>query len=1574
MMQNNIKPIEIVYAAQLKGINLFVDNGKLAIKKDKSTVLSPDLISMIEENRTELIDFLEKEVQSSSKLDFADIKKIPESDSYKISNAQRRLWLVSQLEEASIACNIPSTIVLDNIYDVSCFQKAIHAVIERHEILRTVFKVNSSGEIRQFVLTPKELNFSIDNKDCRGKNAEFVAEEYIKNDSYKPFDLEQGPLLRVCLLQLSQDQYIFYYNLHHIISDGWSADVLSRDIMQYYKAYVSGVSPDISPLRIQYKDYTVWQLDQLNSDVQKKHKDYWIKRLSGELPIIDLPSYKPRPKIKTYKGKCLGGYLSKDVTHRLEEFIKKNESNLFMFMLSAINILVHKYTSAEDIIIGSPFAGRTHPDLEDQIGFYVNILAFRNSIDPTDSFIEYYQKIKKNILEDFRHQEYAFDRLVEDLEIKYDKSRTALFDISWELHNSIEKTTCVKDHLLDEIKDRGAAICKNDIEFHATQLGDVIAIDVIYNTDIYDKDMVSNMIQHFKQLIFNLLSSPKAALSTIEYLTKKDRHKVLEVFNTTNVEYPLDKTVVDLFAEQANNTPETIAVVFEKKSLTYRELEEKSNQLANCLITKYNIKNEDFIGVHLDKSEQYIICLLAILKAGAVYVPIDINYPSNRKQYILNDASIKVLISNKSYISDIECFNGSLLSIDTAFETEQYSLDHINFAQPDDLAYVIYTSGSTGNPKGVMIEHKAVLNAILTHIDVFNITQNLRILQFMSFSFDVSISEIFNTLLSGSSLFMANKEVRNDPFLLGQYIQENTIDVVTLPASFFHIMKSESFKNVKTLITGGETSDYKKVMSCLRYGGTYYNAYGPTETSICTSVFKMINTTVIDSKNIPIGTPLANTQFLVLSKDMQLMPVGAIGELCIGGVQLARGYLNRPNLTLDKFIDNPFKDGEKLYKTGDLARWLPDGNIEFIGRKDHQVKIRGYRIELGEIESAIEQFQGIEQSVVVVKEDINKSKQLVAYIVGDKELDFVEVQRAVEEKLPEYMVPKIYVPIKKIPLTNNGKIDNEALPNPDQNSYNKKEYVKPVTKEEKELAIIWESVLGIKEIGCKDNFYDLGGNSIKAIQLMSLLKKEGYDLNIRDSIENPILENMAETIQKTQIKEDTLLNLPELKIQIKELNDITHQKTAKKIFPADGYNLVSENQKYFIKKPSAIISSNTILIPDFSENNFEEKFRNLLTLYPSLMVDFEKREFEEYISQRQISKNNVKLDINIVREFISEDLIKIEEKANSFLKKPFNYFNQTPLIRVFIVVDKNNSDTAYLRFCVAHALIDLDTFGDLLENLRDNLEQPKIKETTISNHSFALWQRNFLSSKSGVIQREWWMDYLKKLYLTDNRALIKKEPVEYIVQRITIVGEQFETINKIVKKIGLPVTALFLGAHQSLLEKLEDSYMQIIAVNGKEESYEEIDITKVSGVTTNFLPLPIISSTGSSFKKHIYDVYEQYIKVRVHQKIPYEIIRKDFSDLTNIDIDNHIKGYFNFSFQKNREIEENLSNQRTLVSSEKFQWDDFYGLGLVCVVFKNGISLRLICQKKMYKNNQHNLCLSSFIDQIILRHNDSIFV
>ncbi|MFK8105471.1 MAG: amino acid adenylation domain-containing protein [Saprospiraceae bacterium] len=1552
-MQTKIKPIEIVHSAQSKGINLFVDEGRLAIKKEKGISVPSNLIQVIKDHKKELIEFLEQEIQVSLTAPAKSIPKLLESESYKISNAQQRLWLVCQLEERSIAYNIPSTIVLEELLDINSFKKAVQAVIARHEILRTIFKVDSTGEIRQFILSPAALDFCIDTKDYSGEeDAAAASRDFILKDSYLAFDLAKGPLIRASLLRLSEHKYVFYYNIHHIISDGWSVAILSRDVMNYYQAFASGITPNISPLKIQYKDYAAWQLEQWKSKSYEKHQRYWLNRLSGELPIIDLPSDKHRPKVKTYNGKCLRSYLSKDLTNQLNQFVKLNEGSLYLVLLSAINVLIYKYTNADDIIIGGPVAGRTHPDLEDQIGFYVNILAFRNKIYTSDNFLDFYHRVKVSVLEDFAHQAYPFDKLVEDLGLKYNQSRALLYDISWEFHgsNSSMSSKDLDPKVFEEIEDGGSTICKNDIEFHSTQLGDILSFELIFNVDVYDEMMIARLMHHFKSLLTNLLSTPQTALHEIEYLSQKERHQLLEVFNDTAVDYPQAQTVIDVFVARAQRTPNAKAIVFEETALSYQALDQRSNQLANCLLQKYNVKNGDFVGVHLERSEQYIVCLLGIMKAGAVYVPVDKAYPVARKKYILQDAAIQLLIVDQVQIEELDYYEGSVLSIDVELELEKYSLDLKDkvMVTPADFAYVIYTSGSTGNPKGALIAHQGLLNAILAQIAAHEIKANYHALQFTSFSFDFSISEIFNTLLSGSCLHIASEEFRNDPKLLERYIQDKQIDLAIVPPSYFQVMNNESLKHLKILITGGDSPNYEKVRSFLSYGGNYYNSYGPTETSMCVSIFKLTKNISFNAKTIPIGKPIANTQFLILSDNLQLLPIGLTGELCISGIQLAHGYINRPDLTAEKFIDHPFKPRERLYRTGDLARWLPDGNVEFMGRKDHQVKLRGFRIELGEIEAALNQIAVIKQSVVLAVKDEEGSKELVAYLVCKEAVDYKSIEQLLTQELPEYMVPKIYVMLDEIPLTHNDKIDRKALPKPDRNTFHTKEYVAPRNEQEKLLVSIWESVLKLDKVSVKDNFYDLGGNSMKAIQLMSFLKKNAYEFSVRDSFEYPILEDMAKVLKKdstlASAKPPEMLTLKEEAVKY----------VAK---PSSG---LSENQKYFLRRPWALIQSPTIARATFSADHFEDKFRFFLSFYESLLVEFEEEETEGEVRQKSIPSDQLRIDLKLIRAFDPNALAEVEAEAEVFLKKPFNYFNQTALLRVFIVVDPNDSNKAFFKISLAHALVDIESFRKICENLAQAFEQPKIAERSASNFTFAASQKKFLEAVLGKTQRAWWLNYLQSISPTITQETTVAF-VDYAVQEVFLTGTRFEAIKEKARQYNLPISALFLAAHQQFLSELSfgNSFLQQIAVNGQEEINEDFDLSNLIGVTTNFLPLQIITPSAASTSAYIYEVYEKYLTVRLYQKIPYEIIRKDLFEATALDLDQCFKGYFNFLLQDTKHLQPEILEGAVSVSTDRLPKQD--GVALVCVLFETGIKLRLLCPMDLYEDTQQDVCLNSFV-------------
>ncbi|WP_165760192.1 condensation domain-containing protein, partial [Niastella populi] len=586
-------------------------------------------------------------IASSTREAFVQIEKLTPQASYAISDGQRRLWVLSQFEGGSAAYNIPGSIYLNQDIEIENFRRAIDATIERHEILRTVFREDESGEMRQWVLERKDLGFVIEYQDFRKEaNRNEEVEDYIAADAYRVFDLEKGPLLRAALLQVAEAEYVFYFNMHHIISDGWSMEVLSKDVLKYYEAYKAGKAPEVDDLRIQYKDYSAWHLSQLNEESFKGHKKYWLDKLSGELPLLDLPGTKPRPQVKTYKGHGLATYLNKPTTAKLKQYTQENGGSLFMGLLATWNVLMYRYTSQRDLIIGTPVAGREHADLEDQIGFYINTLALRNEVNPEESFDRFYQAVKEETLKSYNHQMYPFDRLVEELNLQRDTSRSAVFDIMLILQNNGERPERfeLSDEELNQIADKGYNTSKFDIEIAVRELGDYIHLNFIFNPDVYDKAMVEGLIRHYRQLLTALLETPEQKISTIGYLSEEEKRKLLVTYNGTAVAYPKNRTIVDLFEEQVAKTPDNVAVVFEDIELSYRELDERSNQLAHYL-REQGVREETLVPICMDRGVEMLVGIFAILKAGGAYVPIDPAYPQERISYILADTAARLVVT-----------------------------------------------------------------------------------------------------------------------------------------------------------------------------------------------------------------------------------------------------------------------------------------------------------------------------------------------------------------------------------------------------------------------------------------------------------------------------------------------------------------------------------------------------------------------------------------------------------------------------------------------------------------------------------------------------------------------------------------------------------------------------------------------------------------------------------------------------------------------------------------------------------------------------------------------------------------
>jgi amino acid adenylation domain-containing protein len=1085
------------------------------------------------ENKT-----IESHVQllnKASNESFVRIERVMEAVDYPISDAQRRLWVLSQFEESSMAYNIPGRVFLNQTINIDLFKKAIHATMNRHEILRTVFVENDRGEIRQVVKRIDELGFEIDIKDYRAvENTNAEVEKYMAADSSMPFDLENGTLIRAALLQVEEQGYVFYFNMHHIISDGWSMGVISRDALAYYESFKSGKDVDLPNLRIQYKDYSNWQLEQLNTQAFKSHRRYWMEIFSGNLPVLTLPSSRKRPRLKTYNGAGFQTYLDKDTTQRLKQYTKENGGSLFMGILASWNVLMYHYTAEEDIIIGTPVAGREHADLEDQIGFYVNTLALRNKLNPTESFDAFYQALTANTVKSFSHQMYPFDRLVEDLDLHRDTSRSALFDVILVVQNNADSTfnPNLSEIELEAIQKVDVGTSKFDVNATFEEVGENLLLKLTYNPDVYESAMIENLIRHYKQLLPALLNNSDIAINGIDYLTEEETAFLLN--NTKSVTYPIHETIVSQFEKQVDTTPNHIAVLYEGTLLTYTELDQQANQLAAYLTDNYQIHAKDLIGIIQPRGIEMIVCMLAVLKAGGAYVPIDSDNPADRVEFIIEDSGCKVCLDASEWEKFTTVRSG-------------YSVERQNkTVSPEDLAYIIYTSGSTGKPKGVMVDHHNVVRLFKTDNPLFDFESSDVWTLYHSYAFDFSVWEMYGALLFGGKLIIVSKTVAQDSNLFLDLLSNENVTVLNqTPSAFYNLSKAAEESSVplslRYVIFGGEALSPDRLTKWQsRYPACkLVNMYGITEATVHTT-YKLLGEKEMNTDLSNIGIPIPTVNCLILDQHQRIVPQGVSGELYIGGEGVAIGYLNREELTNERFVSHPYKKTEKLYRTGDRVRLLEGGDMEYLGRIDNQVKIRGHRIELGEVEHILEKHPLLEQVVVLARSNQNDEKELVAYIVSKEAQNTVDLRAYLEGFLPKYMLPAYFVQVAEFPLTNNGKIDRRALPAPEEMGLlGGAEYLAPRDETEEGLIRILANLLSRSEnqIGIRDNFFDLGVNSISLMRLYGLINNE-FDSNLRavTMFEHPTVESLAKYLKNSSsfvyeeqgIEEDELSSLDDM--------------------------------------------------------------------------------------------------------------------------------------------------------------------------------------------------------------------------------------------------------------------------------------------------------------------------------------------------------------------------------------------------------------------------------------------------------------
>ena len=1037
-----------------------------------------------------------------------------------LSFSQQRLWFLDQLEPNSPLYNVPAVVRLTGRLDTTALDCALQAVIARHEALRSRFDCDGETPVLT-VLT--EARFKL--MDIGGKSRE-EAKWWYEEEVKRPFNLSGAdPLLRAALVRLEPDEHLLVLNMHHIVSDECSLKVLFREIQEFYTARVESRQATLPPLPIQYSDYATWQRRNLDGDALREQLRFWTEQFSGAPLMTELLTDRPRGRTPTSNGRALSRHLAAELKGELERLGGERGSTLFMVLLAAFMGVIRRYTGADDITVATPISGRNRLETEGLIGFFVNTLLLRANLDGDPSFEEILRRVRTVALDAYEHQDLPFEKLVEALKPERSLNNLAFTRIMFALQKHTGEGGAMElPGLKTEWIDVDTGTAKFDLTFVVQEIGSGLTARVEYNSDLFNQETVERLCEHFENLLRGITAKPDQRLSELPLLSADELNRVLTEWNNTATDYPRNQCVHELFEARASERPDAVAVVFGGESLTYGALNARANQLAHYLRAQ-NLKPGTPAAVCLERSIQMVVGLLAILKAGGAYVPLDPAYPKERLAFMLDDTRTPVVLTKQSLLRHFphRGVKSICLDSDSGLIASQATENPVNHSVPEDVAYIIYTSGSTGQPKGVAVPHRAV-NRLVFNTNYIHLDATDRIAQVSNMSFDAATFEIWGALLNGGELRVITTDVALSPREFAGELREQGITAMFLTSALFSHLAIELpgiFSTLRTLIAGGEALEPKAVRAVLKDHPALrlVNGYGPTENTTFTCC-ALLRDVPDDATSVPIGRPISNTHVYILDEYRNPVPIGVAGELYTGGDGLARGYWNRPELTGEKFVLHQFTpDGpcQYLYRTGDMARYLPDGAIEFLGRKDDQIKIRGFRVELGEIEAALAKHSGVRECAVKSLGARAGETRLVAYFTSasKRHLKTNQLRAFLEERLPEYMVPSTFVQMEALPLTRNGKIDRHALPEPDRGRPDTgKKYASPRDAVELELTKIWESVLGVEPIGIEDRFFDLGGHSLLAVRVVARIEKAfGKKLPLVAIFVAPTIEKLAARIR-----------------------------------------------------------------------------------------------------------------------------------------------------------------------------------------------------------------------------------------------------------------------------------------------------------------------------------------------------------------------------------------------------------------------------------------------------------------------------
>ncbi|MET3846944.1 amino acid adenylation domain-containing protein [Paenibacillus sp. OAE614] len=1377
-----------------------------------------------------------KKIEEAGHGRYSSIARVQTQEWYPITPAQNRLLVLNEIDKGGIVYNIPLVMELSGPINIAQMDEAWKEIIMRHESLRTTF-VWIAGEPVQ------RIHNELDIEMMHAKAADDAEAKDIVSGWIQPFDLNEGPLCRVGMVHLTDQRHLLFFDIHHSVSDGTSMGILMKEFMSLYQG------EELPEVSVQYKDFAVWQQEEHQVEVMNKQEDYWLDIYAGEVPVLDMPTDYPRPLVRDFKGDAIQFTIESELGEQIRNLALKTGSTVYMVLLAAYNIMLSKYTGQEDIVVGTATAGRTHADVEQTVGMFINTLALRHFPAKGKTVSQFLEEVKEHVLQANEHQSYPFERLVEKLGVQRDAARNPLFDTMFILQNmdipklkmgGITGRPFGVDH----------RVAKFDMTWEAVEEQDgAIECNVEYSTSLYKKESIERMTGHFMQILKKVVEQEQLQLSEIEIVTAEEKEQLVYGFNQTKTDYPKEKTLHVLFEEQVEKTPHHIAVVKDDQSLTYAELNAQANQVARVL-RRQGVKRNSIVGLLMESSIERMIGMLGVLKAGGAYLPIDSAAPMERIQLILEDSGSKhIIVEDKDVLSEItkdqEIWSWKELH-QLYVEEEESNLGHLNSSS--DPAYVIYTSGSTGVPKGNLTMHYNV-SRVVKETNYIEITDEDNILQLSNFAFDGSTFDIYGALLNGAKLVLLDRDKILAPERLGEVIQREAISTVFLTTALFNVLVDENIaalKGIKQVLTGGENHSAVHIQRVLQETNCrIMHVYGPTESTVFATAYEIPRVTD-ELKTVPIGRPLSNTEIYVMNGG-EIQPIGVVGELCIAGDGLVQGYINRPELTAEKFVANPFKPGEKMYRSGDLARWLPDGTLEYMGRMDHQVKIRGYRIECGEIEAQLLKHESVNETLVMARESEDGSKYLCAYIVSETPIDVTELRRHLEKHVPSYMVPAYFIQVERMPLTANGKVDRKALPLPAEGWMRGNEYVAPQGAMEEKLAEIWKEILGVKQVSRTDNFFELGGHSLKATRLIAQIRKcLQIELAIREIFIYQTLYSMAEILGYS---EKGRFNSITIAPKLEWYPTTSAQRRILLINEVDKKSISYNMPALF----ELIGLMDIQLVTDI--------WKKIIQRHESLRTSF------AWVNEELMQRVHHEVDIEMMHAKAADDA-EAKDIVSGWIQ-PFD-LNEGPLCRVGMV---HLTDQRHLLFFdIHHSVSDGTSMGILMKEFMSLYQGEELPEVSVQYKDFAVWQQEEHQVEVMNKQEDYWLDiYAGEVPVLDMptdypRPLVRDFKGDAI--QFTIESELGEQIRNLALKTGSTVYMVLLAAYNIMLSKYTGQ--EDIVVGTATAGRTHADVEQTVGMFINTLALRHFPAKGKTVSQFLEEVKEHVLQANEHQSYPFE--------------------------------------------------------------------------------------------------------